>query len=246
MASANPIGMWHFRLACLVLCFSLSAPGARAQEVAAQPLEIKPSGEAYLKSLGYRGIDTDVGYYDPTGALPALDTQQEPAKPPQVGDAETDITPTARIVTTTLAAAVLIGVLLLFLKFGGGLTLSMEGDVQNPARSRRLRGQHALADIGPPADLQAILRTSDRRKALVMLVQAALARTVTANGVLLQPSWTMRDTLRHIPKGQAHLDALRSLVMAGERVLFGNRDVTEEEFQAHVATVRPLMTGPAA
>jgi hypothetical protein len=214
--------------------------------VTAQPLDIQPSGEAYLKSLGYRGIETDVGYFDPTGAVPALDTQQEPAKPPKPADAETDIAPTARIVTMALAAAVLIGVVLLFLKFGVGLTLSLEGDVQNPARSRRLRGAQSLADIGPPADLQAILRTSDRRRALVMLVQAALARTVTANGVLLQPSWTMRDTLRHIPKGQAHLDALRSLVMAGERVLFGNRDVTEEEFQAHVALVRPLMTGPAA
>jgi hypothetical protein len=213
--------------------------------VTAQPLVIQPSGEAYLKSLGYRGIETDVGYFDPTGAVPALDTQQEPAKPPKPAEAETDIAPTARIVTMTLAAAVLIGVLLLFLKFGAGLTLSLEGDVQNPARSRRLRGQQSLADIGPPADLQAILRTSDRRLALVMLVQAALARTVAANGVLLQPSWTMRDTLRHIPKGQAHLDALRSLVMAGERVLFGNRDVTEDEFQAHVAMVRPLMTGPS-
>jgi hypothetical protein len=246
MASANPVVMRHFRLACLVLCFSLSALAAKAQDGAAQPLEIQPSGEAYLNSLGYRGIDTDVGYFDPTGVLPALDTQQEPAKPPKVDDVDTDISATARFMTVTLSAAVLIGVLLLFLKFGGGLTLSLDGDVQNPARSRRQRGAQSLSDIGPPADLQAILRTADRRRALVMLVQAALARTVTANGVLLQPSWTMRDTLRHIPKGQAHLDALRSLVMAGERVLFGNRDVTEEEFQAHVATVRPLMTGPAA
>ncbi|MFM7336171.1 MAG: DUF4129 domain-containing protein, partial [Tabrizicola sp.] len=61
---------------------------------------------------------------------------------------------------------------------------------------------------------------------------------------LLQSSWTMRDTLRHIPKGQAHLDALRSLVMAAERVLFGNREVAEDEFQAHVAAVRPLISGP--
>lgn len=212
----------------------------------AQPLEIQPSGEAYLKSLGYRGIDTDVGYYDPTGALPALDTQQEPAKPPKPTEAEVDISTTARIVTVTLAAAILIGVLVLFLKYGAGLTLSLEGDVQNPARSGRLRGRQSLVDVGPPADLQAILATSDRRRALVMLVQAALARTVTANGVLQQSSWTMRDTLRHIPKGQVHLDALRALVLAGERVLFGNRDVTEDEFQTYVATVRPLMTGRQA
>ena len=236
--------MWHFRFALLVLCFSLSAPRAKAQEVASQPLEIQASGEAYLDSLGYRGIETDVGYFDPAGALPALDTQQEPTEPVKSAEIEADISPIARLVTVALSAAVLIGVLVLFLKFGSGLTLSLEGDVQNPARARRPRGQGSLlAESGPPADLQAILRTHDRKRALVMLVQAALARTVMANGVLLQSSWTMRDTLRHIPKGQPHLDALRALVAAGERVLFGDRDVTEDEFQAYVETVRPLMTG---
>ncbi len=238
--------MRSFQCAFLVLCFSLAPLAAGAQEVTAQPLEIKPSGEAYLKSLGYRGIETDVGYYDPTGALPALETRQEPQKAPTASDGTTETFVPSNLMMILVAAAILIGVLLIFLQFGGGLTFSLEGEVQNPSRSRRLRGQQAMADIGTPADLQAILTTSDRRRALVMLVQAALARTVAANGVILQPSWTMRDTLRHIPKAQVHLDALRALVMAGERVLFGNRDVSEEEFQAHVAKVRPLMTGPAA
>ncbi len=238
--------MRSFRCAILVLCLSLSPFAASAQEVTAQPLEIRPSGEAYLDSLGYRGIDTDVGYYDPTGALPPLETRQDPQKAPTESDGTTEIHAPSDLVIIVIAVAILIGVMLIFLQFGGGLTFSLEGEVQNPARSRRLRGQQSLADIGTPADLQAILTTADRRRALVMLVQAALARTIAANGVILQPSWTMRDALRHIPKAQAHLDALRALVMAGERVLFGNRDVSEEEFQSHVAKIRPLMTGPAA
>lgn len=212
----------------------------------AQPLEIKPSGEAYLKSLGYRRIETDVGYYDPTGALPVLETKQEPQKPPKESDGKVELFAPSNLMMILLAAAILIGVMAVFLKFGGGLAFSLEGEVQNPTRSRRMRGMQSLGDIGPPADLQAILTTADRRRALIMLVQAALARTVAANGVILQSSWTMRETLRHIPKAQAHLDALRALVLAAERVLFGNRDVSEEEFQAHVATIRPLMTGPAA
>lgn len=237
--------MWSFRCVCLVLSLFLSPCVAGAQEVTAQPLEIQPSGEAYLKALGYRRIETDVGYYDPTGALPPLETQQEPQKPPAAGDG-VEITAPSNLMMILLAAAILIGVMAIFLRFGGGVSFSLEGEVQNAARSRRLRGAQGLADIGPPADLQAILRTADRRRALILLVQAALARTVAANGVILQSSWTMRDTLRHIPKAQAHLEGLRALVMAAEGVLFGNRDVTEEEFQAHVATVRPLMTGPAA
>lgn len=238
--------MWPFRCVCLVLSLFLSPCVAGAQEVTAQPLEIQPSGEAYLKSLGYRRIETDVGYYDPTGALPALETEQEPAQPKTSAEGDSALSPPSRTMLLLLAAATLIGVLLVFLQFGAGLTFSLEGEVQNPSRSRRLRGQQSLADIGPPADLQAILTTADRKRALIMLVQAALSRTIAANGVILQPSWTMRDTLRHIPKAQAHLDALRALVLAAERVLFGNRDVSEEEFQAHVAKVRPLMTGAAA
>ena len=108
------------------------------------------------------------------------------------------------------------------------------------------RGAGGAASLPPLADLTAILQTSDRQRALVMLAQTALVRTVAANGVLLQPSWTMRDALRHIPAEQTHLEALRSLVATGERVLFGNREVSEVEFQAHVAGIRPLMTGVPA
>jgi hypothetical protein len=240
--------MRPFRLAFLVLCLALSPLAAGAQEVTAQPLEIGPSGEAYLKSLGYRRIETDVGYFDPTRALPELDTRQEPAKP-KAADSQgqaADIPAPTRMMLLVLAGAILIGIVMVFLKFGGALTFSFESDVQNAARARRARGARTLAEAGPPADLQAILTTQDRKRALVMLVQAALSRTVAANGVLLQSSWTMRDTLRHIPKGEAHLDALRSLVMAAERVLFGNREVTEAEFQAHVEAVRPLIAGRPA
>lgn len=216
-----------------------------AQEAAAQPLELEPSGEAYLKSLGYRGIDPDVAYYDPTAKLPPLETGQEPPKPSDAVQPSTlGIPRQISIPIMIVVVAILIG--LAVLVAGGNITLSLGEDAQNPARGRRTRGAQGAMDPAPPADLQAILATSDRRRALVMLVQATLARTVAASGVLLQPSWTLRDALGHIPRGHTHLDALRSLVLAGERVLFGNRDVTEDEFQAHLARVRPLMTGAAA
>lgn len=218
-----------------------------AQDAVSQPLTIGPSGEAYLKSLGYRGIETDVAYFDPTAALPELETGQEPVVPPDPVTPTTSALPeTIRILVIILAAVLLIGIAFLVLQVGGGVTLTLQGDADNPARARRQRAARGFDGGGAPADLQAILATPDRRRALVMLVQAALARTVAANGILLQPSWTLRDALRHIPKTQAHLDALRHLVLAGERVLFGNRDVSEDEFQAHVALMRPLMSGPAA
>jgi hypothetical protein len=226
-----------------VLCLGLSPCWVQAQDAAPQPLEIGPSGAAYLKSVGYRGIETDVVYYDPTGAVPPLETAQDPPPPPKPnGTGVVEGLSNSRIFMLSLVTGILIGLAVLVWRGAGNFTLSLQGDAQNPARARRMAAAGRAASAGPPADLRAIMETADRRRALVLLAQTALARTVTANGVLLQPSWTMRDALRHIPKGQRHLDGLRNLVMAGERVLFGNRDVTEAEFQAHLTTIGPLLS----
>ena len=230
----------------LLFCLGLCPRQGAAQEAKPQVLEIGPSGTAYLESVRYRGIETDVGYYDPAGAAPELETRQNPPPPPKPGsDLTVETLTTGRIVMIALAGALLIGLAILVFRTSGSFTLSLRTDVQNPARPRRTTLSGAFGPAGTPADLAAILAVSDRRRALVMLAQAALARTVMANGVLLQPSWTLRDALRHIPSGQAHLAALRGLVMTGEGVLFGNREVTEAEFQARIAEVRPLMRGPA-
>ena len=238
--------MRAFLVTSLCLGVVLSSFGASAQEAAKQPLQIGPSGQAYLASLGYRSVQTDVGYYDPTQGLPRLETEQEPAPKPAAGgdpglDIDAPALSTMRIVAMLVAAGVLIALAMLILRNVGGFTLSLREDTQNPTRLRRSSGP-AIRPAGPPADLAAILAQRDRRRALDLLAQAALARATAAQGVLLQPSWTMRDTLRHLPKGQPQTEPLRALVLFGERVLFGNRDVSEAEFQAHVAAMRPLLT----
>jgi hypothetical protein len=247
MGSTIVLKMRAFLVTSVCLSLFLPPAGARAQEAAAQPLQIGPSGQAYLDAIDYRGIQTDVGYYDPSGALPQLETGQEPPPKPKA-DAETYLPSWSwlRIAFLVVVTGVLIGLTVLILRNAGGFTLSLREDVQNSTRQRRVGGAGAPFVGGPPADLAAILAMQDRRRALVMLAQAALARATAANGVLLQPSWTMRDTLRHLPKVQPHLEALRTLVLFGERVLFGNRDVSEAEFQAQVETIRPVMMGGAA
>jgi Domain of unknown function (DUF4129) len=237
--------MRAFVVISLCLCLVLPPLDASAQEAAAQPLQIGPSGQAYLDAITYRGIQTDVGYYDPSGVLPRLETGQEPEPPAADTDIDAPQLSTIRIIAILVASAALIGLALLVWRNAGSFTLSLREDVQNVTRQRRATGLGLGAANGPPADLATILAVQDRRRALVMLAQAALARATAANGVLLQPSWTMRDTLRHLPKAQPHLDALRGLVLFGERVLFGNRDVSEAEFQAQVDTVRPVMMGGA-
>lgn len=227
----------------LVFCLGVCPCQGTAQEAQPQPIEIGPSGQAYLDAIRYRGIESDVGYYDPTAAAPKLETNQSPPSPtPKPGEGVSlETLSTGRIIAIVVAGVLLLGLLILILRVSGSFTVSLRGDAQNPGRARTAAAAGAFGNAAPPADLAAILATTDRRRALVMLAQAALARTVTANGVLLQPSWTLRDALRHIPPTQAHLAALRGLVMIGEGVLFGNRDVTEAEFQARLAEVGPLM-----
>ena len=93
-----------------------------------------------------------------------------------------------------------------------------------------------------PKTLQEIIANPDRRAALMALAQYALARVVTSNGLRLQRSWTVRDALRRLPSEQSYLSQLRALVLAAERVHFGGRDVTEDEFKAHLNATQPLLT----
>ena len=67
-----------------------------------------------------------------------------------------------------------------------------------------------------------------------------IAKVITAQGVLLQRSWTARDAMRRIPRDFDHREALQNLVLDSERVQFGGRDVSEDEFRAHVDALRPL------
>lgn len=219
----------------LVAAFA-SVPDVRAQQAVAEPLRLETSGENYLKAIRYRGIDPDVGYFDPSAAVPPLDTAQEPPKPPaDQGDGNF----AGRVPVIAIAGAVLLGILIVFAMNGRGLTIAFAREVENIDRGRRGRRVGAVAEAVPGA-LRDILKEPDRRKALILLAQAALLRVVAANGLLVQSSWTARDALRRIPQVQPHLAELTDLVMAGERAHFGGRDVTETEFDGHVARISPL------
>ncbi|KMW60117.1 hypothetical protein AIOL_000269 [Candidatus Rhodobacter oscarellae] len=224
----------------IALCLSCFAAPAGAQQAAVEPLEIGESGEAYLKSIRYRRIGTDVAYYDPTRPAPPLETTETPRQRSQNRDAASAELP--RMPAIILTAGILLLITYLFMTFGGGISVSLGRAAENTTSGRRRRGSGGRHGDQPvlPDSLEAVLRIRDRREALVALAQAVLARTVGAQGVLMQRSWTARDALRRVPRNLEHREALQSLVLAGERVQFGGRDVSEEEFDAHVARIRPL------
>ena len=217
--------------------------GALAQEAEEQSVTINASGEAYLRAIRVRGVDADVVYFDPTAPAPALETDQEPE--PDPGDLTTSVDfGSSRTLVGILAAAVLATALFVAIRFGSGFTVSMGRDPGNLSRRGKPARGFAVAD-DVPSDLATILKMTDRREALVALAQSALARAVTAHGILLQKSWTARDALRRLPRDQTHREALAALVAAGERVSFGGRDVTDEVFNEHVAKIRPLFVEAA-
>ena len=52
--------------------------------------------------------------------------------------------------------------------------------------------------------------------------------------------------LRRVQGDPGQVAALRALVLDSERVQFGGRDVSEDDFQSHVAAVRPIIAGGKA
>lgn len=219
------------------------APGL-AQAVGPAPAEaptvIGPSGEAYLKVLSLRRIDTDVRYYDPTRPAPALETRAQP----ETADSDTgsDTSDRVRVQIGLPALLVLIGVVALFWRFGGGFSVSLGREAAN---TRRGGGAQVAPDTAEaaPSTLRAILGIADRRAALLSLTATALARAITGQGLLFQKSWTGRDVLRNLPTETPLRGELQTLVYASERVHFGGHDVSEDEFRAHVARIRPLIEG---
>lgn len=191
--------------------------------------------------MRYRRIDTDVAYYDPNAPAPPLETDQKPErKVTGEGAAETIV----NLPYTLIAATILAVIVMLFVRYGGGLSVSMRGGAANPGRGRRKGAEVEIGEEELTA-LGAIRAMPDRRQALIALAQNALSHAVLANGLLLQKSWTARDALRRLPAGQNHLAALRDLVLASERVHFGGRDVSDAEFDMHLANVRPLFAEAA-
>lgn len=233
--------MRRFFIVFAFLLFSGSLIRTEAQEAIRTPREIAESGEAYLKTLRLRGIETDVAYFDPSAPPPKLDTEQEPTKPREQTARPEGTGSTGEWIARLIAIAALAAIAYVFLRYGGNMAVSLRREGENPDSVRTRRGGETPAWAEKLASLDEILRIEDRRRALVLLTQKVLATTVAAHGILMQRSWTARDALSHLPDLPGQRDLLRRLVTTCERVQFGGRDVSEEEFRDHVASCRSLL-----
>ncbi|WP_029062632.1 hypothetical protein [Labrenzia sp. DG1229] len=226
-----------------VFVFSLVASvfQTSAQEPVQEPLEIGESGTEYLRSIRLQGIDSDVSYFDPAAPPPKLDTQQQPTRQEQEAKGRPSSGTGTRWTVGVIAGLVLAGIVYLFLRFGGNIAVSLKRDTDNPESKRSGGVPNTPLWAEKLGSFNDILRMADRRRALVLLTQKVLATLAKTNGVLMQRSWTARDTLGHIPLGQPQQSVLRNIVLNSERVQFGGRDVSEDEFREHVSSCRQLL-----
>jgi hypothetical protein len=234
----------------LLACFTQA--GAAAPVALGQP-DLTASGQAYDRVIRLRGIERDVTYFDPMAPPPSLKTGRAPGQTGGPSGGLADRTRVlegldfvtldgVRITLFILAAVMLFGITYIFIAHGGRLPVSFARDIRDETSLRRGGVSEAQGHGSAPLRVDAILRMKDRKLALVALCKSLLARAVAAEGVLLQDSWTDRDALRHVPQNLQQHEALQQLVFASERVQFGGRDVTEEEFSNHVSRLETLWT----
>ncbi|MEJ6393569.1 DUF4129 domain-containing protein [Gymnodinialimonas sp. 2305UL16-5] len=214
---------------------------AHAQDAEAETLEITASGEAYLRAVRRAGVETDVVYFDPDREAPALETDAEvPEEQTQSSRANPGST-SNQFLFWVIVILLLGGMAYLLHRFGGGLTL--RDDSENAEIGRRKTLGPQILDGEVVIGMDAILALSDKREAIVALARRALADTLASNDILPQKSWTAREALRRVARLGRDVTPLRALVLTSERVQYGNRDISEQEFQTHVATIRPFLSG---
>jgi len=220
----------------IVSCFVCVLSPANAQEAALSGVDISESGQEYLKAVRYRGIDTEVVYFDPARPAPPLDTRFTPET-----ERRQSVTLDNRWVVGGVSAIVLI-FLVLFVYFGaGGTSVAFGSSAENAQRKggRKPTGEQLVSEETP--DLEAILRIENRDQAVAGLAQLALGKCLTANEVLFKRSWTHREALRSLPQNLWYIADLRALVLESERVNFGHRSISEVDFRSLLDRIRPIL-----
>lgn len=229
----------RFLVVLLVYFIVCAISPARAQETAVSPPEITASGQDYLKAVRYRGIDTDVVYFDPTKPAPPLDTRFTP----QPNTQDSSQTTLDQQWTVAIIAGLALICVIAFAYFGAGRT-----SVSFRKASDNARRQTGKSDPDQPdtnnalPDLDAILKQANRDLAVISLARLALARCLSANEVLFKRSWTHREALRSLPQTLWYIPDLRALVLESERVNFGHRSISETEFNDLLDRIRPVLS----
>jgi len=228
---------------CLFLCATLSASAQSAEPV---PLRVEPSetGQDYLSETRWSSINKDVTYFDPEGPAPQVSSD---ARVPVEREDPMDVSVEGvRITGVLIALAVIVGIVILISIFGNFSVTSLKKEED----SKSQRGRKRTTSTGDTEDeipaLAQIRAMTDKVAALNLLLSGALSIAAQQQGMRLHPSWTVRDTLRRIPKSWPFRPALADLAGEAEKAHFGGRPVTDEALEHHLQAMTPVYSGAVA
>jgi hypothetical protein len=234
-----------FLISCFLVLASAVSAGA---EVTVDPLEVPrpPAATAYTDAAAGAKVETDVTYArQVTGDLsegydaPAAQGRRssEPLLRPTV----------SRGVMVALVVLLIVGLLFLWLRFGGGGMLFARAPQDETPRPAPDAWKAATAgDVAAPGDaLARIAAMADRRAAMIELLRYSLQVAASRTSVRFARSDTEREALRRLPGSWPGFTMLRQLLRDTELAHYGGRPVTEDRFQQALTAARTHLGGNA-
>ncbi len=133
-----------------------------------------------------------------------------------------------------LAFLVIVGLLLMWLKFGGSGTLLARDPradrvVESAPQAWKIRSEDMNLD--PRSLLARIAGMKDRTEAMVYLLRHSLLAAARATEIRFARSDTERSAMARLPKSWRHHGVLRGLLQETELAHYGGRPVSEEDFK---------------
>ncbi len=143
------------------------------------------------------------------------------------------------------ALLVTLGLLFLWMKFGGSGTL-LEREPKADRATNQAPQTWKITDEELDLDARSLLskiaNMTDRTDALVYLLRYSLLAGARATQVRLARSDTERSALVRLPRTWTHRDALHSLLVDTELAHYGGRAVKQEEFERAMEIGKTILT----
>lgn len=253
------LGKWG-RAYTALLGFSALVIAAKTELDAATALAQtgqSPSTEDYREVVQARGIQSDVVYpgqlVEPAEEAPLQ--QEAPmasSEPPPVETpalAGSTDAQSMRWIVLAVSVVVLVFLGILLFRNGAGVGVAFSrGDTKEPP-ARRPKAVAPTTEVAATARtpddalLQELRDMPDQREAMHRLLVHILAKSASLTGLRPGRSWTARDTIRSVPEGWSHLEALRYIAGQAELAWFGGRDIDRNSFEACLDLARPILSG---
>ena len=241
------LGNWVRAIAACsgLSAFVIAVSAALAFPTALAQTDQSPSAEAYRESIQLRRIQSDIVYPDQLLEPAAEETPQQEAPAP-AGSTEPQ---SMRWIVLAVGVVILVLLGILVFRNGAGVGVAFRrGDTKEPParRPKAVASTTAVATAGRTPDdalLEELRNMPDQREAMHRLLVHTLAKSASLTGLRPGRSWTARDTIRSVPDGWLHLEALRYIAGQAELAWFGGRDIDRDSFEACLDLARPILSG---